>query len=620
MSGIGSGRQPFAFIPGESFNGAVARWAANSWIERMVDVTCAAGISSRVRQTAAGADEDAIRALAAEMEVDPEELLIRATPKVDGGPGFGTRLFCGLRVPTAMVEGFVRRHAPAAFLLPNGRHHRALWDLRLLPVCAQTGQPLQERCWSETCVGRRVGWQRTFGIATCEHCMGDLSSAHVDPIPTALLNAYRPIARLFDPVRRPDSLALLPPSLSTDGGQLAADLLIRLVRVVDPAVGHDRRGLHREDPVRACEALVRAWDMMKGWPNAFHDLALARMLARTKRHDDGNGGQTVRFLKIEEGPTVSPGLAALVAPMRDAIHLRGPDGAAIAATTCRIKEASVILGLGTAEVAQLRRNRSLRSVLVIDDDRPQPVFDRAELVALAAAIASRQGFDFIASRLGISHHGVEQLADMGLIDVHDHPFHLDRYGVLQSTAASFGSLQSDLASRQAAALPKVKVSLRQAMKRVGGRRKPWGPAFRELLGRRVPYLIAPGGKPLTQRILIAASDAPEIAALAFRPSVPVRFAFADMMSKQDAGETLNLAAKQCTEHFASVPTKVGQRAKSLPVADVLATAARSITPTEVAARLGTSAQSAYARLRAEGVPSHGIVGFCRTTAEEALSL
>ncbi len=33
----------FSFYDDESFNGAVARWAADAWIERMLDVTRVAG-------------------------------------------------------------------------------------------------------------------------------------------------------------------------------------------------------------------------------------------------------------------------------------------------------------------------------------------------------------------------------------------------------------------------------------------------------------------------------------------------------------------------------------------------------------------------------------------------
>ena len=73
--------EEFRFYEDESFNGAVARWAASSWIERMLDVTRVAGVEWGHVQTAAAAEEKDIRALAAEMEVDPKELLKLETCK-----------------------------------------------------------------------------------------------------------------------------------------------------------------------------------------------------------------------------------------------------------------------------------------------------------------------------------------------------------------------------------------------------------------------------------------------------------------------------------------------------------------------------------------------------------
>ena len=94
----------FSFYDDESFNGAVARWAADAWIERMLDVTRVAGVEWGHVQTAAAADEKHIRALAAEMEVDPDELLKRAMPNIGAGAGNrGLTTFNGLILPVTLI-------------------------------------------------------------------------------------------------------------------------------------------------------------------------------------------------------------------------------------------------------------------------------------------------------------------------------------------------------------------------------------------------------------------------------------------------------------------------------------------------------------------------------------
>jgi hypothetical protein len=606
----------FAFIEGESFNGAVARWAATAWVDRMLDLTRAAGVRSYLRHTAAGASAANIRWLAKEMEVDPQELHCRATPQVNGdNVTNGQRAFYGLLVPATMIEGLARRYAPAAFCLPNGEYHRALWDLRLFPVCIETGQPLQTRCHDPNCGNRRVGWQRPLGIATCEHCMADLSDAQVDAISPTLLNALKPVAGLFQPTMRSASLALLPPAITSDGGQLAVDLLIQLVPVINPALTHIRSGLHRTDPVQACEALVQAWDLMKGWPDRFQDFALTQVLSRGPGRGDGNRGRTVRFLKMKPQTTRSAALVGLATGVREAIDLLGPNAQAISSSTCSIKRAASMLGLGTQEVATLRRQQALRSRLVLSGYRLQPVFDRAELDQLAVGIAGRQGFASIASHLGISHHGVEQLADMKLIELHEHPFFLERYKMHQSTAASFMELERTLRDRQTDLSRASSITLAQAMKSVGGRLKPWGPVIAELLEKRIPYQIKTGPDSLVRRICIRVTDVASVSELTFNASAVRRFAFAKMMSKKDAMEALNIGPRQGTKLFAPVETEKGCRAKTVDIQWTLDLAARCISVAELAARRGVPARTAYCDAVRADMPWLCEAGFCRSATE-----
>ena len=621
MSAATSPKGPFAFRDGESFNGAVARWAADNGVERMLDLTRVAGVSWGHRQSAASADEDSITALAEEMEIDPAGLLSRAIPFVGDQLGsYGKRRFQGLELPVTFIENQARRYAPAALALPGGAYHRALWDLRLLPICTETGQLLLDRCQGPICDHQRVGWRHTMEIDRCEHCMVDLTTSAAEFIPAELLEALQAPAGLFDRSRRPASLARLPATLTGDGGQLAVDLLIRLLPVIDPALSDFGAAPLRADPRRLCEAIAQSWHVMEGWPHRFLDLALMRVINRTKRHDDGNDGETMRFLKIEASYRTSSALAAIAAGIRDGLDLNGPNGPAILAATYTTKQGAKALGLQTTIITDIRRKKALRNVLILDQNRPQALFDRAEIFAIREMMDGRIGFDNMRAELGISHHGVEQIADMGLVEVLTHPFIAERYDCMQATRASFDRLLADLHAAAASSLCGPTKPLVMAMKAVGGRLKPWGPAFEALLLGHIPFHIEPGDDPLVWRIQVPTAAVATLAGLTFRPCVPPTIVFSTMMSKLDAMEALNSAPRQITEIFAHVPTGRGGFGPSLSVDDVLDIAETRITASELAIRRGVALSTATADARRLGVPSHGAAGFCRTTAEAAFGL
>jgi hypothetical protein len=610
----------FAFRDGESFNGGVARFAASNWHERMIEVTSAAGLEFGHRPSASAVGIDRLAALADFMGVDVAELSARARPHHgESTGGGGHRVFNGIILPTALVEGSIRRYAPASLRLPDGDHHRALWDLRLLPACAETGQILLDRCQSTICEGGRVGWVVTSGITHCEHCMADLRDSEGPYIAPDLLAAIQPVAAVFSAAMRHAALACLPTRLALGEGQLAADLLVALMPVVDPTLRNDMQRLHIVDPVRVCEATAQAWNLMEGWPNRFLDLVRNRTEGRGKRHDDGNLGRTSHFLRKLD-TSGSPALGAVIAEIRDTLDLDGPAGAGIAARTYRIKDAASVVSVGTQQLAELRRGKALSTVIALRAGRCELLFDRAEIVALKDEISLRMGFDRASSLLGIPHDGVAQLVELRVLELLDHPFHLARYGVHQTTQTSFTQLTADLLAHQSSLPGGEDIRITQAMKAVGGRFKPWGPAFEALLASKIAFTVDDAEGPFVHRIRVAAKNSAFIAALVFTPATPPRLVPSAMMSKDDAADVLNIGSRQANVLFSDVPTKKGCREKTLVVDDVLAMASRSISSSELAARRGVIPQTAYADAVRARIQSHGLAGFCRAGAEAEFGL
>lgn len=610
MTGTPNQSGGFVFYPDESFNGAIARWADKASLERMLDITRVAGVEWGHRQMASSADEAQIRELAAEMEVDAEELLGRSLPIIRDGAG-SRRLhrFRGLSVSTALLEKRIRRVSPRA--LQIAPYHRALWDLRLFPCCLETGDVLIAACGNADCDGRSLGWRHTRGIDVCDHCMADMKQVQSHQISPELLVPLQTIARLFDAKQRPALLATLPTQIAVKEGQVALDLLLRLLPVVDPDLKNFWLRLHRADPFKLAQALNAAWELMAGWPDSFEAFASERIARREGIHLDGNEGETIRFLKGKRMDEASSEIADIARQLHERMEVDGKNTENASQRTLAIKPTAELLGLGTAEVAQLRRRGILRILPVIDKQgRLQLMFCRREVEEIAQCIAIRMGVDQVAWQLGVSRNGAEQLTEWGHIAPLIHPFFFARYGIRQVDKASTERFLQNLQLAQMNDPAPTEVSLSIAMKIVGASLKPWGHMFGKLLDGSIPFRLEAGAAPLVRRIFIRREDVAQISDLK-RPAGMLE----TQICKADAFEIMNLGPKEGTQVFADTEIEKGGKAKLLSVTTVMAIAHRHITSTEMGLRRGVSTHRAYNEALDAGVPLLGPAGFCRQTAE-----
>ena len=602
----------FVFYPDESFNGAVARWADETSLERMLDITRVAGVEWGHRQMASCANEAQIRDLAAEMEVDADELLSRSLPIIQEGAGSSRfHRFGGLSVSTALLEKRIRRVSPRA--LQAAPYHRALWDLRLFPCCLETGDILVSTCDNPECHGRPLGWRHTRGIDVCDHCMQDLKQVRTPQIAPELVVKLRTIAQLFDRKKRPAVLATLPPMIAANEGQVAFDLLNRLLPVVDPDLKKFWARLHRADPFKLANALDAAWELMAGWPDSFEAFAGKRLADRVAIHLDGNEGETIRFLTGKRMDEASSEVATIARDLRNKMEVGGKNAEGASQRALPINPTAKLLGVRTAKVAQLRRDSILRVLPIIDNGgRLQPMFCRREVEKIAEGIATRMGADRVASQFGISRNGAEQLVEWGHIAPLDHPFFFARYGIRQVDRASAERFLQDLEQVQTNGPMAAEVPLSIAMKIVGASPKPWGHLFVRLSEGSIPFRLETRAAPLVRRIFIRREDVAHILDLE-RPTSMAE----TQISKGDAYEILNLAPKEGVELFADTQSEKGGKAKLLSVKTVMQIACRHITSMELALRRGVSMQRAYNDAMKAGVPLLGPAGFCRQSAEAA---
>lgn len=601
----------FVFYDDESFNGGIARFLANVGLERMYDLTKVAGITHGQRPTASAASESALEALAAEIDVDAIELLKRSLP---AAPLHGHTYFYGLVLPTNLIEKHTRRVAPSA--LKSACYHRALWDLRLFPFCIQTGEPLISSCLNLDCSAGSLGWSGTMGIDMCEGCMRDLKDIETTTVSPALLCNLRSIAELFIPSRRHRALERLPVELRSQNGQVAVELLVRLLTVVDPALKKHRLGLHRADPAELAEAVAGAWSMMRTWPDSFERLALQRLNDRRKFRDGDNAGQALRLIKGQNTNSFSGELKGIACNLRNSFDINGPNAKNIEKRRMMIHPAAKMIGVNTGPLTKLRRAGFLKSVLVMDRSSSlQPMFDRQEIEELMMQIQGRLGVNSAAWKLGISHDGVRELVVANLVQSLTHPFFLARYGIPQLEAASFNHFIANISSCASRFVNEEMVSLSVAIKVIGGRPKPWGAVFQSLLNGGLPFQLNAGTSPMVRRISIRHRDV--FTLTKFRPIAgpTPNLPTPAFISRADAIEILNTSPKVGTALCKQFTAGTHQNEKSVSLHETLLLSKRMITSAELALRRMVNNKRAGCDAVSDGIAAVAPGCFSREHAE-----
>jgi hypothetical protein len=279
-----------------------------------------------------------------------------------------------------------------------------------------------------------------------------------------------------------------------------------------------------------------------------------------------------------------------------------------------IKKVAATLGRGTKEIAEIRREGGLSTIFALKGDRPVALFDTVEIRSIQAVINERVGFDAAAWRIGVSRHGIEQLTAMHLLATAADRYCEVRYGSRQTTQTAMDDFRSRLKNAAGSEPFAAPISLKNAAKAIGGRLKPWGPIFDALLTGTISFHLNDEEGPLTDRIILDRSSVDALIALEFVLSDYPRSTFEYSMTRLDAGEALNLAAKAYTQ----VVNALDPDAKFVRVHDVLDLATTHISATEIGVRLGISSGSAYAVARNAGVTLLGPAGWSRKEAERLI--
>ena len=605
-------------IPGESLDGFVAAIVGDNDLVKVRSVSAAGGIVYGHRPQLTTTGWKALPALAEVLEVDVEELRLRSYPPV--GEDGSRRAFFGTTVHRADLRTRERYFSPIA--LAASPHHRAMWQLKL-PFDTETGELMVCRCTRPTC-GRVQRWRHSAGVAWCDTCVHDLSAQTVPTLDDDLLADYRRAADLThtDPGRRATSLTLLPERVRALGADMAFELLLRLCPVVDRRCAWSQGSrIWSNDPFVIASALQQAWHVLASWPSAFLATIAIGLGGAEARFGDGTGGATLRFFRLRHGDGVAPAVAAEIEALRDLIDLDGPDAARIRIETVTCQEASTISGVSTRHLAPLRREGVLRTIPVARGPLVLPYLDRGEIVSIKCDIDRRWDLSRAVPVLGLPYYAIERICALGHIPLLAHPYFKVRYPEPQTTEAAVRAFERDLSSRAVASLP-GSVPILEAVRMVGGRLKPWAEIVQAMFATGdLAFRLMDEGDTLFDRVRVRRQDLRLSIEAAFAdgrvqgrppPLAGDAFRFAEVMTKCDAGEVLNIRTKQFTPLLSSYPTS---SSRVVPVTDVIGIAVAHISATEIAERLGIPYQRVRWRLGDLGLTPTSEAGYCRAAVE-----
>ncbi|WP_148309149.1 hypothetical protein [Sphingopyxis fribergensis] len=204
--------------------------------------------------------------------VSPTEVALRMLPRVDGPTATSIDWF-GTSLERRFVEANVRRMSFAA--VQAAPYARSVWMIKPLRYCPEKFDLLQSNCPS---CGKLLGWTRSLGVSTCEHCEQPLLG-FARKLPIARRAAYRDIAALvdMDDERRKNSAALLPcPFRDWRHGDIFAAVveLGALAHNADRASCRDlwRKLAAGDFSSLGDKGIFQGWDLLKGWPTAIDEL------------------------------------------------------------------------------------------------------------------------------------------------------------------------------------------------------------------------------------------------------------------------------------------------------------------------------------------------------------
>ncbi|WP_157602294.1 hypothetical protein [Sphingomonas sp. PR090111-T3T-6A] len=379
-------------------------------------------------------------------------------------------------------------------------------------------------------------------IDQCEHCEADLKAFPAAIVDSETRRRINPLLALINPdprIHEPASSLLDHRLRDLDRG-IAFELAIRLSALCDVPGNLPVRSKLKTLPLpQKLAFLSRAASILRSWPDEWH-----REIHDTV-HAIGILEAAQRFQGFRDG--VSRG--TFPAGLRPALEKHIPEivnskpsfysTLKFFPTLIGVAETQKRLGLRPKEFAALHQAGFINAkVSATRGHRISAAFEAAEIDVLANNLRDRVDVATVAEKIGSTHAAVDQLVALGLVTEVDHPIVKAHHKRKQILPSSFELMLQKLHSNKCT-MREPTISLRALLQGIGGREKPIGPIFREMLGKALPYSIEPRGKMLIDQVHIPKKDAARVRKMHFDEN-SARFKPEMRISQRDAIIILNI--------------------------------------------------------------------------------
>lgn len=598
---------PIVPVPGESLRSIVARTCRENGLPNSFGLLGPLGLLHRNKVRVSEGNDIDPADLAHAMKLPEHEVTSRRYEALD----LGYVDFFGMQVNKTRINNTVRRFAPAA--LRESSHHRALWELRDLPFCLESWDMLIDTCPCPTELNSTVQrWTRTGSrVSECDSCGNPLHELPSQFVPPQLRENLAIMRELLGPeIDDRDLTPTLPQQIAhTDRGRIFDCL--RLMSEI--AVGGKIEGL---DDIFA-DAVLRwyqACEALRAWPNAFPGHWIAQETvpgAYAYRHgfylDLGTepGMRLVEYKQktrskkssVHQGTSRPKQSAedreikrrarrAAEREQRRNLPIERKIGLRPASEAAKLDPETMSRAQAEGMLAKFERQHGSRTL---------PAFDREEAIRFGRNWNARVPVSKVAFDFEISHHGVEQLAAMGILNASAPRFEEEGPHFTQQDIDLF---RNDLLAHGTTGAENW-VTLQDAMRAIDDRPKPWGPAIRMMLNGDIAYRIPPGFGFSLPRIEIRRSDLPIISEPRFETRDHPDMIFSPSMVQRDVCELFNL--KESKADAISFLPSSGIMPKRYFREQVEAERARILSHTELARRFSTTWQKVSDRLNSARV-------------------
>lgn len=498
------------------------------------------------------------------------------------------------------LETRSRRIAPGT--LRTHPFHRVAWMNRLLPYCEVSHELLRSDC--SECF-RPLRWKNSCGIGVCESCEAEVRPSEEPPLFEGHRENYAVFADLLsvDLERHQRALSHLSPSLRTLDHNTLVEMVLGVgMRVAAAEAPREqeiqRKAMHRLAPEYLGAVIARGIGMMRNWPDDLRTWARER--AETLR-DDRNAFLAHRadLRLLGARSRVSPAQATVMREALGDLFAKEQRSFAAPQTTALKFEASAMLGTTNETLAELVELGHLSEETVLGRTRDHVRYSMVELVEIRRALTVSRTWPEIARSIGIPLYGMEQLCCMGKLDREMNAASQYLRGAWGVTTASWDTLWDDIKQNAQGIPPRGATPLGTAVRRIGGRLKPWGAIFDALSGSASQpgpmkfWISADNATAWTRRIQVIPEDLKHFDDVAFDPEGYDPLRFSETTNITGARDILNLGGmSNCNLRdlfagdIASRPQFGPEKAVGLGV--VLEEAQRSISVAEICERNGWS--------------------------------